>query len=306
MRLALFFALLAAPAAAEPPRTPLKHAPSPVDNPLKGLVPYKADVRGFFPHSLEFDYLPLAALVVGENQYDWKPMEAFLNEIAGRGHQAVFRVYLEYPGKKNVIPAYLVQGGLKVHKYLYTETQPLPPAEIETPDYADKNLRKALAAFVRALGKKYDGDPRIGYITAGLLGTWGEWHTYPRDDLWAKKDVQAEVLDAYETAFKKTPVLLRYPAGDADYAQTPNAARPFGYHDDSFAWATLDTGKKADDWFYLAALKRAGRPALDKWKAHPSAVKSARRRGRSSSTRRRRTRRCKTSTRACNKRTSRG
>lgn len=264
--LAAFAALLAA---ADPVRTPLQYAPSPPDNPLKGLVPYRADVRAFFPHSLEFDYLPLGALVTGYGQYDWKPLEKLLDEVAGRGHQAVFRIYLEYPGKKNVIPTFLVKDGLKVHKYLYTETQPLPPAPIETPDYTDKNLRKVLVDFVRALGQKYDGDPRIGFITAGLLGTWGEWHTYPREDLMAKKDVQAEVLDAYEAAFAKTPVLLRYPAGDRDENQTPNAKRKFGYHDDSFAWGTLDTGKKDDDWFYLPALKRAGQPALDKWKTRP-------------------------------------
>lgn len=266
----MILVMLAIPlAAAEPVRTSLKYVPSPVDNPLKGLVPYRGDVRARFPHSLEFDYLPFAALVTGYDQYNWKPLEKLLDEVAGRGHQAVFRIYLEYPGKKDGIPDFLVKDGLTVHKYLYTETQPLPPAPIETPDYADKNLRKVLVAFIRALGQKYDGDPRIGFITAGLLGTWGEWHTYPREELMAKKDVQAAVLDAYEAAFAKTPVLLRYPAGANDANQTPNAARKFGYHDDSFAWATLDTGKKADDWFYLAALKRAGRPAVDKWKTHP-------------------------------------
>ena len=52
-------------------------------------------------------------------------------------------------------------------------------------------------------------------------------------------------------------------------AGAANADRPFGYHDDSFAWATLDTGRKGDEWFYMAALKAAGPPALDKWKSQP-------------------------------------
>ena len=54
-----------------------------------------------------------------------------------------------------------------------------------------------LKRFIAAFGKKYDGDPRIGYITAGLLGHWGEWHTYPREELFAGKEVQTEVMDAY-------------------------------------------------------------------------------------------------------------
>jgi hypothetical protein len=261
--------LLALCAGAEPARAPLEYAPAPVDNPLKGLVPYEGDRRDKFPHSLEFDYLPLSALQTGYDEFDWKPLERVLDAVAARGHHTVFRVYLEYPDKKNVIPAFLLKDGLKVHKYVNTNTQPLPPAEVETPDYEDKNLRRALKNFVAALGKKYDGDPRLGFVTAGLLGTWGEWHTYPKSELFASKVVQAEVMDAYEAAFKITPVLLRYPAGANDARMAPTAHRKLGYHDDSFAWATLHTGKKGDEWFYLTTLKAAGAAAEARWKTHP-------------------------------------
>ena len=179
----------------------------------------------------------------------------------------MFRIYLEYPGKTDGIPAFLVNDGLKIHKY--EDRTVTPRVKNVTPDYADTRLHLVLKRFITAFGKKYDGDPRIGYITAGLLGHWGEWHTYPREELFASKEVQAEVMDAYEAAFRVTPVLLRYPSGPSDDSRAPNASRPFGYHDDSFAWATLDTGRKGDDWFYMAALKEAGPPALDKWKSEP-------------------------------------
>ena len=130
----------------------------------------------------------------------------------------------------------------------------LPPAQVETPDYEDRNLRRSLTNFLAALGKRYDGDPQIGFITAGLLGTWGKWHTYPKTELFASEEVQREVMDACEAAFKVTPVLLRYPAGDNDNRVARNADRLFGYHDDSFAWATLDTGKEGDAWFHMTAV----------------------------------------------------
>jgi hypothetical protein len=74
-------------------------------------------------------------------------------------------------------------------------------------------------------------------------------------------------LDAYEAAFRKTPVLLRYPAGEGDRSQAPNAGSSFGYHDDSFGWATLETGRGEDRWFFLPLLRAAG--ATEKWRRHP-------------------------------------
>ena len=268
-RLLIFLIALTSLRAPAEDRITLEYVPGSVANPLKGLVPYASDTNNHFPHSMEFNYLGLADLVKGYDEFDWRPLESVLNSIAGRGHQAVFRIYLEYPSKTNGIPKFLIDDGLKVHKYLNTNTQPFPPAQVETPDYEDGNLRRALKNFIAGLGRKYDGDARIGFITAGLLGTWGEWHTYPKSELFASKSVQIEVMEAYAAAFKVTPVLLRYPAGDDTWGKAPNSHQPFGYHDDSFAWATLATGRKEDFWFYMPALKQAGPAALEKWKSHP-------------------------------------
>lgn len=247
----------------------LKRGPSPINNPLKGLVPYARPAPDRFPHSMEFNYLGLARLVIGKEAYDWAPLEEVLDDIASRGNQAVIRFYMEYPAKKDGIPKYLVEQGLAVHTYLNTNTAPFPPTEVSTPDYENEQLRMMLDHFVRELGKRYDGDARLAYITAGLLGTWGEWHTYPRNELWASKQTQKLVMDAYEASFHRTPVLLRYPAGENHYDKAPNASRRLGYHDDSLCWATLETGKDQDNWFFVPALKAAGVDAFEKWKSAP-------------------------------------
>lgn len=267
MKAAWILAGALAIAGAEERRWELDPGIAPVDNPLKGLVPYAEPAEGRFPHSMEVFYLPLSAVVKGPGKHDWAELDRKLDGIAGRGRQAVFRMHLEYPGKSDVIPAYLVDAGLKVHRYQNTNTAPFPPQDVATPDYEDPRLRAMLAEFIAAIGKRYDGDPRIGFITAGLLGTWGEWHTHPRNELFASKAVQREVMDAYEKAFKVTPVLLRYPAGKGHGTYEANDGRPFGYHDDSFAWATLDTGRKEDGWFFVPSLKAAG--AADRWKTRP-------------------------------------
>lgn len=243
-------------------------APGPADNPLKGFVPYAGQGRTF-PHSLEFGYLPLAALMTGPTNFTWAPLDRLLDGIASRRCQGIFRIYLEYPRKPTGVPEYLVRAGLLMRAWTNTNTQPLPPALDHTPDYEDPRLRAALTNFIAALGARYDGDPRVACLTAGLLGTWGEWHCHPHSEWFASKAVQAEVMDAYEAAFRRTPVLLRYPAGDHHRALAPNSRRNLGYHDDSFAWATLETGRKQDAWFYLAALHDAGPTAMERWRTAP-------------------------------------
>ena len=266
--LSAIFLPVASVTAAEPITFQSAYAPGPADNPLKGFVPYAGEGRDF-PHSLEFGYLSLASMMTGPTTFNWAPMDRLLDGIASRGCQGVFRVYMEYPRKPSGVPEFLVQAGVKVRAWSNTNTQPLPPALDHTPDYEDPRLREALKRFIAALGARYDGDPRIGFITAGLLGTWGEWHCYPHSEWFASRTVQAEVMDAYEAAFNKTPVLLRNPTGATDPARASNGQRNFGYHDDSFAWSTIETGGKDDDWTYLAALRKAGPAAMERWRTAP-------------------------------------
>ena len=108
--------------AVEGMRRTLEYAPAAVDNPLKGLVPYSSAHDDAFPHSMEFCYIPLATLMTGYEQFNWPKLEQILDQAAQRGNQTVFRVVLEYPGKKNLLPAFLIDGGLKVHKCVFVLT----------------------------------------------------------------------------------------------------------------------------------------------------------------------------------------
>ena len=248
-------------------QTTLGYSPAPALNPLKGLVPYARPASDRFPNSMEFNYLALSDLVVGENIYNWEPLEYLLDDIASRHKQTIFRVWIEYPGKEKGIPEYLIKKGLRVTEWNNTNTAPFPPKKVRTPDYSNRSLRTMLTRFIAELGKRYDGDARIGFITAGLLGTWGEWHTYPRTELMADKNVQNDVLQAYSAAFKKTPVLFRYPAGKDDPTYVRNDNQPFGYHDDAFSWSTINTEKESKSWFFMSKMQHAD--AMEKWKQHP-------------------------------------
>ena len=69
--------------AAEPVIFHPAYAPGPVDNPLKGFVPYAGQGREF-PHALEFNYLSLASMMTGPTNFNWAPMERLLDGVAAR------------------------------------------------------------------------------------------------------------------------------------------------------------------------------------------------------------------------------
>ena len=231
----------------------LVYTSAPPNNPLKGFMPYSGSYAPHFPYSMEWNYLPLRSLMSGPTTFNWTSLEQLLNSDASRGHQTVFRVYLDYPTLPTGIPQYLLDAGLVTYSYNDYGNNGVSVC----PDYENLLLDQALTNFIAALGARYDGDPRIGFITVGLLGYWGEWHTYPETNWFASPAVQEEVLTAYANAFSKTKLLVRWPSGI-----NPPAQR-IGYHDDSFAYQTIDP----PSYMFLALLKAAGE--TNKWQTQP-------------------------------------
>lgn len=208
---------------------------------------------------MEWFYLPVNAIVKGEKQYDWTALDAQLNAIAARGHQSVFRLYLDYPGRETGVPQYLIDEGIDTtRRYDDYNNNGIS----FSPDYDDPRIKNMMLDLVSALGQRYDGDPRIGFITQGLIGFWGEGHTYPMNgwDLpenWlANQDTLVALTKQWDSSFHKTRTLTRYP-------ETWNAQLNNGYHDDSFGPSTLPT----ESWHFLSMMKSAG--ALDKWQTAP-------------------------------------
>jgi len=256
---ALTAVFVSAMSAAPAPHSAVVHriapAPMPAGNPLKGLIAYSDPTN--FPHSMEWFYLPVNAVHKGERTFDWSALEAKLNEVAGRGNQACFRFYYDYPQEPNGIPAYLLEPGkAQLQRRSYTDYGGGQSPDYNSDSPGSVRFRKSMQEFIAAFGAKYDGDPRIGFITVGLLGFWGEWHTYPHEDWTPSEDVMNIVLNAYVSAFHKTRLEVRYPA-----ANSPRL--PVGFHDDAFGEETL----YEHDWCFAARLSKA--KIADVWQRQP-------------------------------------
>jgi len=227
-------------------------APGALDNPLKGWAPYaETGSQVHRPHSMFYTYAKWRELEPQEGKYSFQEWEnrAWETPLA-KGKHVVFRVFLDYPTQPTGVPQWLVDSGLEMKPYT-------DHGGGKSPDYANPKLRAGMLKLIAALGKRYNSHPRVAFVQIGMLGHWGEWHTYPRADLFPDEAFQMEVLQAFRKAFPDKQLMARNPASVAGKLPW------IGYHDDMIPFDTLGP----DEWMFLPAMKTNGR--LDNWKVAP-------------------------------------
>ena len=233
---------------------PLPAGPGPVSNPLKGYAPYvqEGGLKGV-PTTMAFYEVPWRELEPKRGELRFAEWEAkTLRAAASKDKRVVLRVWIDYPDLPLGLPDWLLDAGVKTTPYADEGI-----GKGRSPDYADPRLRAALRALIRAMGARWDRDPQVAYVQLGLLGHWGEWHTYPRPELFAPEAVQREVVDGMRAAFPDKPLMGRTATGALN--------RPWmGYHDDLIPDDTLGP----EDWKFLPNLRTAGR--ADNWRVSPT------------------------------------
>jgi hypothetical protein len=248
--LTLLISLQAQPASESLTIVRPKPAPGPLNNPMKGWCTYTNAGEIHLPYSMVFRYVSWKTLEPHEGDYRFAEWEKSWDEPPARGKHTVFRVYVDYPSLPSGIPAWLLQKGVKTTKY----------ADYGgglSPNYNHPAMVTGMERLIRAMGKRYNRDPRVAFIQIGLLGFWGEWHTYPKNQLFASAATQKRVIDAFRAAFPDKKLLARYPAGYA-------GKQPWlGFHDDMFPEDT--DGSEA--WKFLPTLRASRRQ--DNWKRAP-------------------------------------
>ncbi len=223
-------------------------ADGPLDNPLKGWCPYTDAGEIHQPYSMVFQYVAWNQLEPSEGDYRFDQWEKSWDTGRGKGKHILFRVYVDYPSLASGMPDWLRKAGVKETKYS-------AHGGGQSPDYDDPKLIAAMERFIAALGRRYDSHPRVAFIQLGLLGHWGEWHTWPQEQMYASTKTEQRVIEAYRKAFPTKSLMVRYArdhAGKQDW---------IGFHDDMFPEDT-DNGK---DWSFLSGLRSSGR--TENWKA---------------------------------------
>ncbi len=226
----------------------------PIVNPYKGFMDYSAGEdpgSEEFPHSLEFFYIGMDEFYDSTPQSlaieaaDFTALELELSDIASRGRQAVFRIFIDFPEAvpQSGCPMYpdqlareaaaAVWANFALPEFLISTTSITDYCNVPedtfgfSPDYTSSALLTEIELLMAAIDAEYDSfpgsgssnDPRIAYIEVGFLGHWGEWHTFlhPSDPLacgvgqFSVHDAMDRVLnvfDATEGSFTKTRVVV--------------------------------------------------------------------------------------------------
>jgi hypothetical protein len=210
-------------------------------NPLRGLYTSPRwtnfNTPDVVPDSIDFYYIGLDEVMKSNTVFNWTALDDSIAAAVARNKHVAWRIICHYPGEPLRVPKYLVDAGIA-----------LVPTAADgiSPQYDDPRLLEAFRLFIAAFGGRYDGNKAVAFIQLGLLGKWGEWHTFPENNL-ISTATRNQVIAWYSAAFTRTSLMARGPMDTA-------IAQGHGLHDDSFGYSTIGVV----DYFFWPSVSRGG------------------------------------------------
>jgi len=225
---------------------------APLRNPFKGFVPWIGDLDMHHLSSMQLRNFSWRPLEPQEGQYNWAGFEAYWDQLWDMGLRVGFRISTATPGGYGIdVPQWLIDLGVEMRDYSidgYTGKAP----DWDSPVFLEKHID-----FIKALGARYNNDPRVAWADIGSYGFWGEWHVYRNPGLAASDSSKKKILDAYFEAFPDKRLVIAF---DDDFATRYVTEHGEGIRNDCL-------GTSASNNWYLESLKRID-PTLNEraWK----------------------------------------
>jgi hypothetical protein len=165
-------------------------------NPGKGWVSYHASPAQVAAAELAYISIGYSRFEWGgiqptaEDQYDWQQLDAFLNAWDAVGRQAAFGIMSAntHSSRAYVTPKWVFDAGAKSTTVTIDARDPATgnPGTYLQPDCMDPVYLQKLEVFIKALARRYDGDPRIAFLDIRSFGNWGESYHEAHVLLYAK------------------------------------------------------------------------------------------------------------------------
>ncbi|MDP4238120.1 MAG: DUF4832 domain-containing protein [Bacteroidota bacterium] len=155
-----------------------------------------------------------------EGKYDWSIIDNDIKEWADNGKKFSFGIMCANTHSKEfwTTPKWVFDAGAKYETFNLDNpkliTTGIPGLKL-VPVFDDSVYLQKLKVFIKALAKRYDGNPNIAYIDIRSYGNWGEGHMYPFNKLEITAEKYLEHIKIYRDAFQKTQ--LELPGGNKEY-----------------------------------------------------------------------------------------
>ena len=199
----------------------------PFKNPLKG---WNSGWDGGNDHpesSVGFQYIPWKTFEPSDGSFDRNAVEDIIDNEGSKNRHLILRLYCDWHGNSadSDCPNWMYsQAGvarLKGDNGRYIT------------DFNDAEFIAQAGDAIQALADQYDNDPRIYAVQMGIIGYWGEWHSWGSSlggsSYTITDDTKNAVLNAYQTSFRTAKIMARYP-----WREPTQSANGIGFHNDYF------------------------------------------------------------------------
>ncbi|WP_440106312.1 DUF4832 domain-containing protein [Acidovorax sp. BL-A-41-H1] len=175
--------------------------------------------------SVGFQYVPWKDFEPADEQFSKAAVEGIINRPGSRGRHVVLRLYCEWDGvAETACPSWLQGKG--VPRLVSDDGKRIF-------DFNNSVFLSEAENAIKAFAGMYDNDPRAFAVQLGLLGYWGEWHTFGfkvgSKNYEISDASRTKILSAYKSNFKNAKIVGRYP-----WQNVLNQAADIGFHNDYF------------------------------------------------------------------------
>lgn len=199
----------------------------PFKNPLKG---WNSGWNGGNDHpesSVGFQYIPWKDFEPSDGRFDYGAVENIIDREGSKNRHLILRLYCDWHGNDRAsdCPSWMYNEAgvarLRGSNGRYIT------------DFNDDTYLAQARDAIKALAHRYDDDPRMFAFQMGVIGYWGEWHSWGSSFNGISYDItdksKRDILNAYATHFDNAKIMARYP-----WREPAQSADNLGFHNDYF------------------------------------------------------------------------
>lgn len=206
------------------------------DNPHRGMHRWRNQNFAPIQTTVQYQRFLWKDLERDDGTIDLTKLDQFFASAALSGRRAAFRIQVVVTGDgspKRGCPA-------DIPVTICTDTNP-DYNELHVPQWNSSVFLQRISRLLKAIGAKYNGDPRLAWVDIGVYGNWGEWHVSGFCGERATLESLKAIIDAHATAFSKSQLLMLtdYEPGFL-YAMNKETLKPIGMRRDSWGQVHFD------------------------------------------------------------------